>query len=119
MGHLARTGRLRIEGGLSGYTRKMTWKAPERPVHGDLTTRSNLPDHIFAFEDRRKEPLTDADHVINALARFDQVQDVTDKERDAAWKNILKAAKHFDVDVDESDWRELGKRPHTKNPAHG
>lgn len=83
------------------------WKAPDKPIHGDLTTRSNLPDSIFAFEDKRKEPLTDADHVRNALARFDQVQDVTDKERDQAWKNILKAAKHFDVNVEETDWRQL------------
>lgn len=78
-----------------------------KPIHGDLTTRSDLPDSIFAFEEKRKEPLTDADHVINALARFDQVQDVTDKERDQAWKNILKAAKHFDVNVEETDWRQL------------
>lgn len=87
----------------------MTWKAPEKPIHGDLTTRSDLPDQIFAFEEKRKEPLTDADHVINALARFNQVQDVTDAERDRAWKNILKAAKHFDVDVEETDWRQLVK----------
>jgi hypothetical protein len=85
----------------------MTWKPPEKPIKGDLTKRSDLPDEIFAFEEKRKEPLTDAEHVINALARFDQVQDVTDAERDRAWKNILKAAKHFDVDVEETDWRQL------------
>ncbi|HZM79246.1 MAG TPA: DUF6582 domain-containing protein [Candidatus Limnocylindrales bacterium] len=87
----------------------MTWKPPEKPIHGQLTARSDLPDHIFAFPEKRKEPLTDADHVINALARFDQVEDVTDKERDEAWKNILKAAKHFDVNVEETDWRQLVK----------
>jgi hypothetical protein len=86
---------------------KTTWKAPDRPIHGDLTTRSDLPDEIFAFPEKRKEPLTDADHVINALARFDQVQDVTDPERDQAWANILKAAKHFEVDVEATDWRQL------------
>ena len=62
--------------------------------------------------------MTDARHVQNALARFDQVQDVTDSERDQAFANILKAAKHFKVDIAETDWRQLGKRPHTKNPAH-
>lgn len=87
----------------------MTWKAPDKPIHGELTSRSDLPDQIFAFEEKRKEPLTDADHVINAMARFNQVQDVTDAERDRAWKNILKAAKHFDVDVEETDWRQLVK----------
>ena len=28
------------------------------------------------------------------------------------------AADHFGVDVAETDWRQLGKRPHTKNSAH-
>jgi hypothetical protein len=87
----------------------MTWKAPTKPIHGELSKRSDLPDEIFAFEEKRKEPLTDADHVANAVARFDQVQDVTDAERDRAWKNILKAAKHFHVDVSETDWRQLVK----------
>ena len=48
-----------------------TWKPHEE--HGDLTTRSNLPDTVFAFPRQRKEPLTDAKHVRNAVARFDQV----------------------------------------------
>lgn len=84
-----------------------TWRAKEK--HGELTKRSDLPDSVFAFPDKRKEPLTDADHVRNALARFDQVQDVTDAERDLAFANILAAAKHYDVDVQETDWHELGK----------
>ncbi len=71
---------------------------------------------MFAFPHKRKEPLTDAGHVRSALARFDQVQDVTDAERDQAFQNILAAARHYDVDVAETDWRQLGKRPHTKNP---
>ena len=45
----------------------------------------------------------------NAIARFDQVEGVTDAERDKAWKRILAAAKRYDVDVSESSWRELGK----------
>ncbi|MEH1129028.1 DUF6582 domain-containing protein [Micromonospora sp. CPCC 206061] len=94
---------------------RTTWKAKEK--HGELTQRSDLPDSVFAFPDKRKEPLTDADHVRNALARFDQVQDVTDAERDLAFANILAAAKHYDVDVAETDWHQLGKRPHTPNSA--
>ena len=62
--------------------------------------------------------LTDASHVRNALARFDQVEDVSDADRDLAFANIRKAAEHYDVDVEESSWHDLGKRPHTKNPAH-
>jgi hypothetical protein len=86
---------------------RTTWKPHTK--HGELTKRSDLPDSVYAFPDKRKEPLTDADHVRNALARFDQVEDVTDSERDQAFANILKAAKHYDVEVDETDWHELGK----------
>jgi hypothetical protein len=63
----------------------------------------------FAFPAERKEPLTDARHVRNAIARFDQVEGVSDKERDEAWKRIVAAAKRYDVEVSESDWRELAK----------
>jgi uncharacterized protein DUF6582 len=95
-----------------------TWKPHEE--HGELSSkdRKDLPDSAYAFPGKRKEPLTDARHVQNALARFDQVQDVSDRERDEAFANIKAAAKHYGVDVAESDWRDLGKRPHTKNPAH-
>jgi hypothetical protein len=68
-----------------------------------------LPDKSFAFPKERKEPLIDAGHVRNAIARFDQVEGVTDAERDQAWKRIIKAARQFDVDVSESDWRDLFK----------
>ena len=47
--------------------------------HCDLSTRSNLPDSVFAFPLQRKEPLTDASHVRNALARFDQVEGISDQ----------------------------------------
>jgi len=84
-----------------------TWQP--HTEHGDLTTRSNLPDSVFAFPEQRKEPLTDADHVRNALARFDQVENVSDSDRDLAFANIKKAAQHYGVDVREKSWRELGK----------
>ena len=67
----------------------------------------------FAFPEEQKEPLNDAAHVRNAIARFNQVKGVTDAERDAAWKRILSAAKKLGVEVREKDWRELshgGKR---------
>jgi len=94
-----------------------TWKP--HTTHGELSSakRDDLPASAFAFPEQRKEPLTDASHVRNALARFDQVQDVSDTDRDKAWANILEAAKHYDVEVEESSWRDLGKQPHTKNPS--
>ena len=71
--------------------------------------KDKLADQEFAFPEERKEPLTDARHVRNAIARFDQVEGVSDAERDQAWKRILAAAKRYDVEVSESDWRELAK----------
>jgi hypothetical protein len=96
---------------------KTTWKP--HVEHGELSTadRKKLPDSAYAFPGKRKEPLTDAAHVRTALARFDQVQDVTDAERDQAFANIQAAAKHFGVDMVEDNWHQLGKRPHTPNSA--
>jgi hypothetical protein len=73
---------------------------------------------VYAFPKRRKELLTDAAHVKNALARFDQVKGVSDEDRDLAFANIKKAAQHYGIDVAEKDWRDLGRKPHTPNPAH-
>jgi hypothetical protein len=71
--------------------------------------RNNLDDGKFAFPEERKEPLEDAAHVRNAIARFNQVKGVSDDERDAAWKRIKAAARKFDVEVSEKSWREIGK----------
>jgi len=79
-----------------------------RQSEGLSTAEQNrLPESEFAFPEQRKEPLTDANHVRNAIARFDQVEGVSDADRDKAWKRIQSAAKKFDVDVSESDWHEL------------
>jgi len=77
----------------------------------ELTTRrrDKMPATRFAFPKERKEPLNDASHVRNAIARFNQVEGVSDKERDAAWRRIKSAAKRFGVEVSEKSWRELGK----------
>ena len=66
--------------------------------------RNDLRDTSFAFPKQRKEPLTDARHVRNAIARFDQVEGVTDSEREQAWKRIKAAAKRYDVEVSERSW---------------
>jgi hypothetical protein len=81
-----------------------------RKAPGLSTAEENrMPEKEFAFPDERKEPLNDAAHVRNAIARFDQVEGVTDAERDKAWKRIRSAARKFDVDVSADDWRELFK----------
>jgi hypothetical protein len=88
-----------------------TWKPHEK--HGELTERSDLPDSVFAFPSKRKEPMTDASHVRNAIARFDQTVGVSDAEREQAFANIKKAAEHYGVDMTEANWKELGKKPST------
>jgi hypothetical protein len=71
--------------------------------------RDRLDEGDFAFPKERKEPLNNASHVRNAVARFNQIKGVSDDERDAAWKRIEKAAKKFDVELSEKSWREVGK----------
>jgi Sec7-like guanine-nucleotide exchange factor len=71
--------------------------------------RDDLDEDQFAFPKERKEPLNNASHVRNAIARFDQVTAVSDDERDAAWKRIKKAADKYGVEVSEKSWHELGK----------
>ena len=71
--------------------------------------RDEISSTTFAFPKQRKEPLEDATHVRNAIARFDQVQGVTDAERDEAWQHIRSAAKKYGVELKEESWRELGK----------
>ena len=94
-----------------------TWEPHEK--HGHLTMRSDLPDTVFAFPKERKEPLTDAQHVRNAIARFDQVLDASDEDRALAFANIEKAARHYGVDLSETNWHQLGvhPQPHRKESA--
>ena len=71
------------------------------------SSRDHIADENFAFPNERKEPIHDAAHVRNAIARFKLVQGVTDSERDAAWKRIKSAANKHKVALNEQDWREL------------
>jgi hypothetical protein len=77
--------------------------------------QEKLSDDQFAFPEQRKEPLVDASHVRNAIARFDQVEGVSDAERDEAWARIVRASKRFDVQVSEESWRDLR---HGGEPKH-
>lgn len=74
----------------------------------DQEDRDDISSRNFAFPKQRKEPLEDASHVRSAIARFRQVQDVSDHERDEAWTRIRAAARKFDVELNESDWRDIG-----------
>lgn len=89
--------------------KQTTWEPYEE--HGELSMRGNLPDTVFAFPKQRKEPLTDAQHVRNAVARFDQVTDVSDEDRSLAFANIEKAANYYKVNLSETNWHELGVHP--------
>ncbi len=94
---------------------RATWKAHEK--HGELTKRSDLPNSVFAIPKKRKEPLTDAKHVRNAIARFDQMTGVTADERELAFANIKKAAKHYGVDMTEASASDFPTRPKTGRTA--
>ena len=72
--------------------------------------RDRIDEDKFAFPKQRKEPLNDAHHVRNAMARFNQVEGVSDDERNEAWTRIKKAAKEHGVEIHEKSWRELGKK---------
>ena len=84
-------------------------RVPSQSQGMSTAEKDRLSDKEFAFPEQRKEPLTDARHVRNAIARFDQVEDVSDADRDRAWKRIVAAAKRYDVEVSESSWRDLAK----------
>lgn len=76
----------------------------------DAKDRHGLKDSDYAFPKERKEPINDAHHVRNAIARFDQVEGVSTKEKDEAWDRIKRAAKKHGVEVHEKSWHELGKK---------
>jgi hypothetical protein len=80
---------------------KATWQPHEE--HGELTKRSDLPHSVFAFPKQRKEPLTDANHVRDAIARFDQTIGVSDADRELAFANIKKAANYYGIAMTETD----------------
>jgi hypothetical protein len=101
-----------------GEAMKTTWKHHEDNKELTAKEREDLPDAVYAFPSKRKEPLTNASHVRNAIARFDQVKDVTDHEREQAFANIKAAAKHYGVEMTETHWQDLGKKPHTTNSAY-
>jgi len=86
----------------------ITWK----PVHlRPQETRGQLPASAFAFPNERKEPLTDARHVCSAIARFSQVDGVSDDERVQAFGNIKAAAQYYGIALHAKNWRDLPVLP--------
>jgi hypothetical protein len=81
--------------------------APKRGNELRARDRNKLSAERFAFPAERKEPLTDASHVRNAIARFDQVEGVSDAERDRAWRRIRAAAGRHGVEIEVRGWRQL------------
>jgi hypothetical protein len=96
-----------------------TWRPQD--THGKLSEAKerDLPDSAFAFPSQRKGPLTGAAHVRDAIAHFGEFNDVPDEDRDLAFENIRKAAEHYHVDMTETDWRQLGTRPHKPSYQRG
>ena len=102
--------RRNLEKARAAQSKRGKGKRVSRPERGLSTAEKNdMPASKFAFPKERKEPLTDARHVRNAIARFDQVEDVSNAERDRAWKRIKAAAKRFDVEVEAASWHDLVK----------
>jgi hypothetical protein len=82
--------------------------AIEKGVPPMAKTRAKT--EVFAFPAKEKEPIGDAEHVRNAVARFNQVKGVNDRERDAAWRRIRAAARKYGVDIEVRGWRQLMKK---------
>ena len=86
-----------------------TKRVPKRSPGLSAGQRDRMSTDRFAFPKERKEPLNDARHVRNAVARFDQVEGVSDSERDAAWRRIRAAARKYGVHIEAQGWRSLMK----------
>lgn len=83
---------------------KITWKPPH--IHRN-EKRAQLPASAFAFPAERKEPLTDANHVRSAIARFSQVDGVSTGERAQAFANLKAAAQYYGISFNAKTWRDL------------
>jgi hypothetical protein len=92
-----------------------TWRPHD--THGRLSEArlQQLPASAFAFPATRELPLTDVGSVREAISAFDQVEDVSDEDRDVAFENVRKAAAHYRVAMTETDWRQLGKHAKSRD----
>ena len=82
-----------------------TWK----PWAGDANGK--LPGFVFAFPEKRLDPLIDAVSVRTALEHFHMIPEVSDQERTEAFDNIKKAAIFFHMEVSGETYEEMLRRP--------
>ncbi|MFL5911110.1 MAG: DUF6582 domain-containing protein [Gaiellaceae bacterium] len=87
-----------------------TWQDLASERKGPVMAKARAKAQAFAFPAKKKEPIGDAEHVRNAVARFNQVRDVSDSEREAAWRRIRAAARKYGVDIEVRGWRQLIKK---------
>lgn len=76
----------------------------------EASTAETRLGYRLALPAKRKEPFTDAEHVRNAIALIGSVSELSDADRDRAWKRILAAARKYGVAVHARDWRDLANR---------
>ena len=74
----------------------------------ELTTnqREQLQKSDFAYVDKKGQehlPIHDAEHVRNAMARWNQTHFESGAAKESARKKILRAAKKFKIEVSEDD----------------
>jgi hypothetical protein len=79
--------------------------------------RNEMSESTYAFPDERKEPLNNASHVRNAIARFDQVKGVSAEEKETAFGRIKAAAKKFGVEMTATSASGLAKKGPAKKAA--
>ena len=86
---------------------------------GELSTdqRNDMSTSTYAFPKERKEPLNNASHVRNAIARFDQAKGVSAPEKKAAFTKIKSAAKKFGVEMTSTSSAELSKKGPAKKSS--
>jgi hypothetical protein len=82
---------------MAATTKRKT--ATERSRGLTSAQKDRISARAFAFPKERKEPLIDAAHVRNAIARFNQVEGVSEEEKQAAWRRIRSAARKYGVEV--------------------
>ena len=82
---------------------KKTMERIERRLEeaAPITTkkRNNLQNDTFAFPKQRKMPLDSCGRVRNAMARFSQVQGVSESEKRTAYRKIIRAANKCGIDA--------------------
>ena len=82
----------------------------EHRIRQKFTIGPSCRKACFAFPRQRKEPLTDASHVKNALARFDQVEGVSELRPRARLRQHQEGGAVLRRRCEENSWRELGRR---------